>query len=245
MNNQTDKDCGAMPGDDAMTYNEITAERKRLYEEHKLVHCSRSREMIGPYQFALRYNYLASIHASAEKIGVKEITEQTKYSPEIKAEAERLWAETFRSMFGDGSVPSYEGAPVTALCRLLVSTGWKSDADPVDAKAREIVADWLAENDRLEEAMAIQKDDLHALRTWQSYLAIARVGVLAGMDMVQRRDAESISSLPSLIPLRVALNTGAGLLDPEIVYNFQVTLDAWEAKAEILERTETTGMYKS
>ena len=112
------------------------------------------------------------------------MTNQTEFTPEIKAEAERLWADAYLSLNGlKPRTPQRNGVAIRALCNLLVATGFKPPVDPIEAKAREIVADQLDATNCPKAAERVREGDLRALRTWQSNLTIAKAGILAGMEM--------------------------------------------------------------
>ena len=105
------------------------------------------------------------------------MTNQTElFSPEIEAEAQRLLVEA-RDVYG-----TIEAAQLV-ISRLLAAMGWKSHVDPIEAAAREIVADQLVSEDCPMTASAIRKGDAHTLQDWRVNLTIARAGIIAGMNM--------------------------------------------------------------
>ena len=110
------------------------------------------------------------------------MTDQPEFTPEIKAEAERLWAEAFRENNGylpQGRALSIGCAASLALCRLLVATGFKPPVDPIEAKAREIVADWAKDKGPLPSTVPGILAGTH--RRYD--IDIAKAGILAGMEM--------------------------------------------------------------
>ena len=109
------------------------------------------------------------------------MTDQTNFTPEIKAEAERLWAEAFRE--NNGYLP--QGRPFSigcaarlVICRLLVATGFKPPVDPIEAKAREIVAEYAITNGCGEHVATILAGE-----SWVKDVSFAKAGILAGMEM--------------------------------------------------------------
>ena len=111
------------------------------------------------------------------------MTDQTKFTPEIKAEAERLWHDACVNSSDDSYGEDY-GIGRLALCRLLVATGFKPPVDPIEAKAREIVAEQVR-------ALGVPKvfnpqqiiDGIMAGKMSVTEIAIAKAGILAGMEM--------------------------------------------------------------
>ena len=115
------------------------------------------------------------------------MTDQPEFTPEIKAEAERLWAEAFRENNGylpQGRALSIGCAASLALCRLLVATGFKPPVDPIEAKAREIVAEQMKARN-IPEPLGPQKliDGIIAGKYRLGEIAAAKAGILAGMEM--------------------------------------------------------------
>ena len=102
------------------------------------------------------------------------MTDQTEFAPEIKAEAERLLHRANFSLNAGKCFYIPDSIGVLALCRLLVATGWKPDVDPIEAKAREIVAG-DCDPETVDDVM-----DGHA-----SYALchLVKLGILAGMEM--------------------------------------------------------------
>ena len=101
------------------------------------------------------------------------MTDQTElFSPEIKAEAERLWRDACVTEMAP--YLNMSGITRLALCRLLVATGFKPPVDPIEAKAREIVAG-DCDPETVDAVM-----DGHA-----SYALchLVKLGILAGMEM--------------------------------------------------------------
>ena len=109
------------------------------------------------------------------------MTDQTElFTPEIKAEAERLWKDACLGAYGhEANWRAPTAACSLALCRLLVATGFKPDVDPIEAKARWVVA----------ERIRYDKNPIHTIdsimrgESWKQEVAIARDGILAGMEM--------------------------------------------------------------
>ena len=104
------------------------------------------------------------------------MTDQTEFSPEVVAEANRLWCESYVDAYRrggpDGRHP--DAATTLAIQRLLVATGFKPPVDPIEAKAREIVAG-DCDPETVDAVM-----DGHA-----SYALchLVKLGILAGMEM--------------------------------------------------------------
>ena len=112
------------------------------------------------------------------------MTDQTEFTPEIKAEAERLWAEAFAHVNYDTLTNEAPPASKLALCRLLVATGWTPDVDPIEAKAREIVAEQVRAHG-IPKVFNPQQiiDGIMAGKQSLGEIAIAKAGILAGMEM--------------------------------------------------------------
>ena len=88
------------------------------------------------------------------------MTNQTEFTPEIMANAKRrLRVASFSATLCLS--PCYEVA-VKAVAQLLTETGFKPDVDPIEAKAREIVADKAKSNGAVN---------------------LVKLGILAGMEM--------------------------------------------------------------
>ena len=111
------------------------------------------------------------------------MTDQTEFTPEIKAEAERLWQNAYTDTY-PSSVPMISVATSRALCRLLVATGWKPPVDPIEAKAREIVAEQVRAHG-IPKVFNPQQiiDGIMAGEMSVTEIAIAKAGILAGMEM--------------------------------------------------------------
>ena len=109
------------------------------------------------------------------------MTNQTEFTPEVKAEAERLWADAYLSLNGlKPLTPQLNGVAIRALCNLLVATGWKPPVDPIKAKAREIVARQIAYP---EIATKIINGDPQVLKIWSGYIGLAETCIKAGMEI--------------------------------------------------------------
>ena len=109
------------------------------------------------------------------------MTDQTEFPTEIMAEAERLWAEAYETVHGRPHYPLPDRPFKTgtlALCRLLVATGFKPDVDPIEAKAREIVAEYAITNGCGEHVATILAGE-----SWVKDVSFAKAGILAGMEM--------------------------------------------------------------
>ena len=112
------------------------------------------------------------------------MTDQTEFTPEIKAEAVRLWKDACLDAYGHEAnwrVPT--AACSLALCRLLVATGFRPDVDPIEAKAREIVAANREAVGRTDQSKLLRAGDSRTLSTWSLEIILAREGILAGMEM--------------------------------------------------------------
>ena len=113
------------------------------------------------------------------------MTNQTNFTPEIKAEAERLWLEAFTELngFKPSALGMLSSISKLALCRLLVATGWKPPVDPIEAKAREIVADQVEQNGYKATAAYLRIGDSGPLKEYGPKIALAKAGILAGMEI--------------------------------------------------------------
>ena len=105
------------------------------------------------------------------------MTNQTElFSPEIEAEAQRLLVEA-RDVYG-----TIEAAQIV-ISRLLAASSFKSNGDPIETTAREIVATFMGYLGRPIAAKQVRAGDFHALLAGEAYIAIARAGIIAGMNM--------------------------------------------------------------
>ena len=113
------------------------------------------------------------------------MTNQTEFTPEIKAEAERLWLDAIAEIDPAGHPFSDKpNAALLALCRLLVATGFKPPVDPIEAKAREIVAESLEARSWSAVAKLVRSGDSYTLcHGSKNDIDIAKAGILAGMEM--------------------------------------------------------------
>ena len=107
------------------------------------------------------------------------MTDQTEFTPEIKAEAERrLRVANLSATLC--LTPCYEVA-VKTVAQLLTETGWEPDVDPIEAKAREIVAGLSLEGGGSPRAVASILAGDYPYRAHD--IRLAKAGILAGMEM--------------------------------------------------------------